>query len=66
MIEKFEYVTKYIFRERSVTDWSLGEDLEKIFMKDSLAQEEEDKPKDNANSEVQDVEEEPTQPLPKD
>ena len=43
----------------------LGEDLENIFMKDSLVQQEEDKPKNNANDEVQDVEVEPTQSLPK-
>ena len=44
----------------------LGEDLEKVFMKDPLTQEEEDKPKDNANGEVQDVEVEPTQSFLKD
>jgi len=44
---------------------SLGEDFEKIFMKDSLAQHEEEKSKDDSNGEVQDVEVEPTQPLPR-
>ena len=44
----------------------LGEDLEKIFITNSPAQEEEDKPKDNANGKVQDVEVQPTQPLSKD
>ena len=43
---------------------SLGEDIEKIFLKDSLMQE--DKPKDDEHGEVQDVEVEPTQLLPKD
>ena len=38
---------------------SLGEDIEKILLKDSLVQEDEDKPKDNTNCEVQDVEVEP-------
>jgi len=35
-------------------------------MKDSLAQDEEEKPKDDTNREVQDVEVEPIQPLLKD
>jgi len=30
----------------------LGEDIEKILLKDSLAQVDEDKPKDNTNGEV--------------
>ena len=38
----------------------LGEEFEKVFMKDSLAQDEEEKPKDDINREVQDVEVEPT------
>ena len=38
----------------------LGEDIEKISLKNSSAQEEEGKSKDNANDEVQDVEIEPT------
>ena len=44
----------------------LGEDIEKISLKDLPSQEDEDKPKDNTNSEVQDVEVEPTQSLSKD
>jgi len=43
---------------------SLGEDMEKISLKDSLLQE--DKSKDDEHGEVQDVEVEPTQPLLKD
>ena len=43
---------------------SLSEDIEKILLKDSPMQE--DKPKDDEHGEVQDVEEEPTQLLPKD
>ena len=35
-------------------------------MKDPPAQEEKDKPKDDANGEVEDVEVKPTQPLSKD
>ena len=38
----------------------LSENFENIFMKDSPAQEEDDKKKDNTNGEVQDVEVEPT------
>ena len=45
---------------------SLGEDIEKISLKDSPAQEDGYKPKDNTNCEVQDVEVEPTQSLSKD
>ena len=44
---------------------SLGKDFEKVFMKDSPAQDDEEKPKDDTNREVQDVEVELTQPLPK-
>ena len=44
----------------------LGEDFEEVSMKYLPAQDEEEKPKDNANGEVQDVKVEPTQPLPKD
>ena len=44
----------------------LGEDIEKISLNDSPAQEDEDKSKDNINGEVQDVKVESTQPLPKD
>ena len=44
----------------------LGEDFEKVFMKNSTAQDEEEKPKDDTNGEVQDVEVEPTQSRPKD
>jgi len=44
----------------------LSKDLEKVSLKDSPVQEEKDKPKDNVNGEVQDVEVEPTQSLPKD
>ena len=43
-----------------------GRDIEKISLKDLQAQEDEDKAKDNTNSEVQDVEVEPTQSLLKD
>ena len=42
------------------------EDMEMISLKDSPAQEKEDKPEDDANGEVQDVEMEPTQLLLKD
>jgi len=45
---------------------SLGENFEKISMKDSPAQDEEEKPKDDTNREFQDVEVELAQPLPKD
>ena len=45
---------------------SLGEDNEKISLKDSSAQENEDKLKDNTIGEVQNVEVEPTQSLSKD
>ena len=41
---------------------SLGEDMEKISLKNSPMQEE-DKPKDNEHGEFQEVEVEPTQPL---
>ena len=44
----------------------LGEVIKKILLKDSSAQENEVKPKDNTNSEVQDVEMEPSQQLPMD
>jgi len=44
----------------------LGEDIENISFNDSPMQEDEDKPNYNTNGEVQDVEVEPTQPLPKD
>jgi len=44
---------------------SLGEDIKKISLKDSSAQEDEDKSKNNTNGEIQDVKVEPTQPLPK-
>ena len=44
----------------------LGEDFEKVSMNDSSAQDEEEKPKDDTNNEVQDVGVEPTQPLSKD
>jgi len=43
----------------------LGEDIEKISLKDSPMKEA-DKLKDNEHGEVQDVEVEPTQPLSKD
>jgi len=39
---------------------SLGEDIEKISLKDSPAQEDEEKPIDNTNGKVQDVEVEST------
>ena len=45
---------------------SLSEDIEKISMKDSLMQEEEDVIKDDANGEVQEDKAEPTQLLSKD
>ena len=44
----------------------LREHPEKISLKNSPAQDDEDKLKDNTNGEVQDVEVEPTQPLSKD
>ena len=44
----------------------LGEDFEKVSMKDSPVQEKEENPKDDTNGEVQHVEVEPTQPLLKD
>jgi len=37
-----------------------GEDFEKIFMKDSMAQEEDDNKKDDTNGEAQEIEVEPT------
>ena len=43
---------------------SLGEDMKKITLKDSPIEEE--KPKIDVQGEVQEVEVEPTQPLPKD
>jgi len=64
MYVKFEESNSLV--KNGVEIESLGEDLEKIFMKDSLIQEEEDKLKDNANDEVQDIKVEPTQPLLKD
>jgi len=42
----------------------LGEDIEKISLKDSPVQE--DKPTNDEHGEVQNIEVEPTQPLPKD
>ena len=44
----------------------LGEDLGKISMKDISTQEEEDKSKDDANSEIQDVKVKAAQSLSKD
>ena len=45
---------------------SLNEDFEKVSMKDSPAQDEEKKPKDDTNGESQYVKVDPTQPLSKD
>ena len=45
---------------------SLSEDFEKVSMKDSLVQDQEEKPNDDINGVVQDVKVESTQPLPKD
>ena len=39
---------------------SLGENIKKILLKDSSAQEDEDKSKDNTNGKVKDVKAEPT------
>ena len=51
---------------KNVVEIDSYEELEKISMKGSQVKEQEDKPKDSTNDEVQDVEVEPTQPLPKD
>jgi len=53
-----------IFIENVVEIDYLGEDMEKMTLKDSSIQE--DKPKIDVQSEDQEVEVEPTQPLPKD
>ena len=53
-----------IFIENIVEIDSLGEDMERITLKDSPTQE--DNPKVDRESEVQEVEVEPTRPLPKD
>ena len=66
-IEKFIHVKfeeSNIFVKNIVEIDSLGEDMKRITLKDSPLQEE--KPKINAQGEVQEVEVEPTQPLPKD
>ena len=53
-----------VFIENIVEIDSLGEDMERITLKDSPLQE--DKPKVDVQSEVQEVEVEPSQPLLKD
>ena len=61
---KFEESNNLVKNVVDCEIYSLGEDIEKMSMKDSLMQEEQ--LKDDANGEVQEVEVGPTQPLPKD